>query len=189
MVLLFFCVSGVLGEIRRHPSVTTRDEGPDAIRPLEADARLLAQTIEPFAGTVVVIGNDWPFIYDLDFLKQACVPLGRRVVGSVMALGGGTKESAVLTYMEMRPDPFIIVASPDFEFTESTAARRVDVNPKTGFDDESADRVRILLRECGSAATEAPSNDDVLRARVGVDLLQFKRRVAAVRPGANGQEP
>lgn len=171
MVLLFFCVSGVLGAIDRHPSITTRENEPAATCSLESDARLFAQTIEPFPGALVVIANDWPLLYDLKFLKQECTPFGARIVNSVRVLGG-TKEDAIQKFMSSRSAEYVVVASADFEFSAVTAGRRVNVSANAGFDDEAADRLRVLLEECGEAATRPVSNDDVMKATVGNPWMQ-----------------
>lgn len=162
MVLLFFCVSGVLGAMRQHPSITTRDNEPGSTRSLESDARLLAQTIEPFPGVLVVIANDWPLFYDMKFLRQHCLELGQRIVGSVRMVGD-SKESSVLEYMARRPYRFVVVASKDFEFGEATAENRIDVNPEVGFDPQAAGRLHILLNECGEDAIRPVSDEDVLQ--------------------------
>lgn len=162
MVLLFFCVSGVLGAMRQHPSITTRDHEPVSTRSLEADVRLLAQTIEPFPGALVVIANDWPLFYDLKFVRQNCHELGQRIVGAVRMVGD-SKESSVLQYMVRRPYRFAVVASKDFEFGEATAPNRIDVNPEVGFDLHVSAQLHILLSECGEDATRPVSDDDVLR--------------------------
>ncbi|MCW0131861.1 HAD domain-containing protein [Burkholderia pseudomallei] len=166
MVLVFFCVSGVLGAIGRHPSITTRDDEPEATRALESDARMFAQTIEPFPGALVVIANDWPLLYDIKFLRQECAPFGHRIVNSVRVLGG-TKEESILAFMTSRSEPYIVVTSSDFEFSEVTAGRRVNVALQAGFDEEAADNLRALLEEYGDAAQRHVSTDDVMRATIG----------------------
>ncbi|MFY4696468.1 hypothetical protein [Burkholderia glumae] len=169
MVLLFFCVSGVLGAIRRHPSITTRDNEPASSRAMESDAQLLAQTIEPFPGALVVIANDWPLVYNLKYLQQHCPAFGERIVSSVRMVGD-TKESSVLEYMARRPYRFVVVASKDFEFGEATAANRVDVNPAVGFDLRAAGRLHILLNECGEDATRPVTDEDLLQVAGPVDV-------------------
>ncbi|RQP35005.1 hypothetical protein [Burkholderia ubonensis] len=166
MVLLFFCVSGVLGAIDRHPSITTRENEPEATRSLESDARLFARAIAPFPGVVVVIANDWPLLYDLEFLRHECAPFGQRIVNSVRVLGG-TKEDAILTFMSSRSAEYVVVASTDFEFSEEMARRRVNVSLETGFDKQAAERLRRLLEEYGEAAATPVSTDDVMRATTG----------------------
>lgn len=166
MILLFFCISGVLGEIDRHPSITTRENVPEATRSLESDARLFAQTIAPFPGAVVVIANDWPLVYRLEFLRHECVPFGQRIVNSVRVLGG-TKEESISTFMSSRSEPYIVVTSPDFEFSEATSGARVNVGLEVGFNEEASDRLRVLLEEYGEAARRPVSTDDVMRAKVG----------------------
>ncbi|HDR9008690.1 TPA: hypothetical protein QDB08_001635 [Burkholderia vietnamiensis] len=170
MVLLFFCVSGVLGAIDRHPSITTRENEPETTRSLEADARLVAQTIEPFPGAFVVVANDWPLLHDLEFLRRECAPLAQRIVNSVRILGG-TKEDSILTFMSSRSAEYVVVASSDFEFSDVTADKRVNVGLEAGFDEEAADRLRVLLEECGEAATHPVSADDVMRATAGNPLM------------------
>ncbi|RKP48300.1 hypothetical protein [Trinickia fusca] len=171
MVLLFFCVSGVLGAIDRHPSITTRENEPAATRSLESDARLFAQAIEPFPGALVVIANDWPLLYDLEFLRQECALFGPRIVNSVKILGG-TKEESILKFMSSRSEPYVVVTSSDFEFSEGTMGRRVNVDSEAGFDEEASDRLRQLLEEYGEAAQRPASADDIMRATAGNPWMQ-----------------
>ncbi|VBT21813.1 Uncharacterised protein [Burkholderia pseudomallei] len=171
MVLVFFCVSGVLGAIDRHPAITTRENEPAATRSLESDASLFARAIEPFAGALVVIANDWPLFYDLEFLQQECVPFAQRIVNAVKVLGG-TKEEAVLGFLSSLSTEYVVVASPDFEFSEVTAARRVNVDSQLGFDADAADRLRVLLEKAGEAATHPVSTDDIMRATAGNPWVQ-----------------
>lgn len=166
MVLIFFCVSGVLGAIDRHPSITTRENEPEATRSLEADARLFAKTIERYPGAVVVIANDWPLLYDLDFLRQECAPFAQRIVNAVRVLGG-TKEEAILGFLSSRSVEYVVVTSPDFEFSGLTAGRRLNVGAEAGFDEQAADRLRTLLEECGDVARSPVSTDDIMRATAG----------------------
>ncbi|WP_442808839.1 hypothetical protein [Trinickia soli] len=171
MVLLFFCVSGVLGAIDRHPSITTRENEPEATRSLESDARLFAQAIEPFPGALVVIANDWPLLYDLEFLRQEFALFGPRIVNSVKILGG-TKEEQLLTFMAARSAPYVVVASSDFEFSEVTAGRRVNVNLEVGFDEEASGRLRELLEEYGEAAQRPALAHDIMTATAGNPWMQ-----------------
>ncbi|CAB3755495.1 hypothetical protein [Paraburkholderia humisilvae] len=171
MVLVFFCVSGVLDGLGRHPSITTREDEPEATRSLELDTHLFAQTIEPFPGVLVVVANDWPFFYDLDVLRQECAPFGRRIVNAARLLGD-TKEEAVHAFMATRPDPCIVVSSTDFEFSKMTEARRVDVSPRNGFDKQAAARLLSLLNSLGDDAKRPVSRDELLRASVGPQLLR-----------------
>jgi hypothetical protein len=167
----FFCVSGVLRALGRHPSVTTREIQLDATRGLEFDAHLFGQTIEPFPGALVVVANDWPFFYDLDVLRQECAPFGHRIVNAARLLGD-TKEEAVRAFMATRPDPCIVVSSTDFEFGKMTEARRVDVSPRNGFDEQAAARLLGLLNSLGDDAKRPVSSDELLRAAVGPQLLR-----------------
>jgi len=166
MVLLFFCVGGVLGAIDRHPAITTRENEPAATRSLESDARLFAQTIEPFPGALVVVANDWPLLYNIELLRRECEPFGKRIVNSVRVLGG-TKEDAILAFMSSRSAEYVVVASTDFEFSEETARRRIDVGVDAGFDEEAADRLRVLLEGYGEAARNPATTNDVMRATAG----------------------
>lgn len=166
MVLIFFCVSGVIGAIDRHPSITTRENEPEASRSLESDASLFARTIEPFPGALVVIANDWPLLYDLEVLRQECAAFAQRIVNAVRTLGG-TKEEAVLGFLSSLPAEYVVVASPDFEFSDVTAARRVNVDSQFGFDAGAADRLRVLLEKAAEAATHPVSADDIMRATAG----------------------
>ncbi|MBO7749309.1 hypothetical protein [Burkholderia pseudomallei] len=165
MVLVFFCISGVLGAIDRHPSITTPATEAAATRSLDIDSRLFGKTIEPFQGAVVVIANDWPFIFGLNTLRQGCVPFGHRIVNSVRLIGG-RKEDSILKFMASRSEPYAVVASSDFEFSEVTAGNRVNVGLEAGFDDEAAGRLRALLEGYGEAAKRPVSTDEVMRATV-----------------------
>ncbi|KGS85533.1 hypothetical protein X947_2653 [Burkholderia pseudomallei MSHR7334] len=166
MVFVFFSISGVLSALDRHPSITTRENEPAATRSLESDAYLFAETIEPFPGALVVIANDWPLLYDLEYLRQECAPFAQRIVNAVKVLGG-TKEEAILGFLSSRSAEYVVVTSPDFEFSEVTAARRVNVDSQLGFDAGAANRLRVLLEEAGEAATHAVSTDEVMSATAG----------------------
>lgn len=175
MVFIFFCVSGVLGPMRHHPSLTTREGEPKAIRPLDVDTTLIADALDAYPGAAVVIANDWPFYYDLEGLRGAGGEFERLIVNVVRTLGG-TKQEAVLDFMTGRTEPFIVIASQDFEFTEKTASVRIDIDHKNGFDD--AARVSLLqhLRALGEPAQKPLSEDDVLRASVsGRDLRRAQK--------------
>lgn len=178
MVLVFFSISGVLGAIDRHPSITTREDAPEATRSLESDARLFAKAIAPFPGALVVIANDWPLLYDLEFLRQECAPFGQRIVNSVRVVGG-TKEEQISTFMASRSAEYVVVASTDFEFSAVTAARRVNVGVDAGFDEEAAYGLRALLEEHGEAAEKPATTDDVMRATSGNPWMQRVQRYLA----------
>lgn len=166
MVIVFFCISGVLGPMRRHPSLTTRESAPAASRSLDADASLLATTLSAYPGAVVVVGNDWPFYYDVELIRRACAELGLPVVNVVKTLGG-TKEDAVVDFMSGRSEPFIIVASQDFEFSENTASRRIDVDRQGGLDEMASAALAERLLAVRDHALSPLSDDDMLRARIG----------------------
>ncbi|WP_156126776.1 hypothetical protein [Burkholderia sp. 9120] len=182
MVFVFFCVGGVLPPMRRHPSLATRDGAPQATRTLETDALLLARTLESYSGAVIVIANDWPFYYDLEELRSSR-EFGRRIVNVVRTLGS-TKESAVLDFMSGRAEPFIVIASPDFEFTYLTETRRIDVGIEQGFDEEAQVSLLEHLRLLGEQATNPLTEDDMLRATVGSrDLKRARKYISPIRAG------
>ncbi|WP_454808390.1 hypothetical protein [Paraburkholderia fungorum] len=181
MVFVFFCIGGVLGPMHPHASLTTRENVPEATRSLEADVSLLGRTLDAFPGVVVVVGNDWPFYYDIGLLRRECREFGRRVVNVVKTLGG-SKEQAVLDFMYGRAEPFIVIASPDFEFTELTASRRIDVDLEHGFDDEARAGLLEHLNTLGAYASNPLSEDDMLRATVGSrDLRRARKYISPIR--------
>ncbi|MGF6774922.1 hypothetical protein P3T21_000109 [Paraburkholderia sp. GAS334] len=180
MVFVFFCVGGVLPPMRRHPSLMTREGAPEATRELEVDALLLTRTLVPYPGAVIVVANDWPFYYDLEELRSSR-EFGRRIVNVVRTLGS-TKESAVLDFMSGRAEPFIVIASPDFEFTQLTDSRRIDVGLEQGFDEEAQVSLLEHLRLLGEQATNPLSEDDMLRATVGSrDLRRARKYISPIR--------
>lgn len=188
MILLFFCISGVLGKIDRHPSITTRENEPEATRSLESDARLFAQAIAPFPGAVVVIANDWPLVYRLEFLRHECVPFGQRIVNSVRIFGG-TKEDAVLAFMASRSEPYAVVASSDFEFSDVTAKNRVPVGLDAGFDDDAVDRLRRILEGYGEEAKRPLSADEALSATINNPMLRRMQKYVTASPAAKKLNP
>lgn len=182
MVFVFFCVGGVLPPMRRHPSLMTREGAPEATRGLEVDALLLTRTLVPYPGAVIVVANDWPFYYDLEELRSSR-EFGRRIVNVVRTLGS-TKESAVLDFMSGRAEPFIVIASPDFEFTDLTEPRRIDVGLEQGFDEEAQVSLLEHLRLLGEQATNPLTEDDMLRATVGSrDLKRARKYISPIRAG------
>ncbi|WP_245841416.1 hypothetical protein [Paraburkholderia ribeironis] len=142
---------------------------------MDTDSRLFAETIDPFPGAVVVVANDWPLIYGLNTLKQECVPFGHRIVNSVK-LVGGTKQDAILTYMASRSEPYVVVASSDFEFSEMTAERRVNVDSEAGFDADAANRLREILEGYGEEAKRPLSADEALSAAVNNPMLRHMQK-------------
>ncbi len=180
MVFVFFCIGGVFPPMCRHPALTMREGMPHATRLLEADALLLARTLEAYPGAVIVVGNDWPFYYDLESLRSSR-EFGRRIVNAVRTLGS-TKESAVLDFMSSRAEPFIVIASPDFEFTDVTDSRRIDVGLEQGFDEKARESLVEHLRMSGEHATNPLSEDDMLRATVGSrDLRRALKYISPIR--------
>ncbi|MGS1073542.1 hypothetical protein [Burkholderia glumae] len=109
--------------------------------------------------------------HDLEFLRKECASFGPRIVNSVRILGG-TKEDSILTFMSSRPAEYVVVASSDFEFSDVTAGRRVNVRSDAGFDGKAADRLRVLLEEYGEAAQNPVTTDDVTRATAGNPWMQ-----------------
>lgn len=174
MVFIFFCVSGVLGPMSRHPSLTTRENAPEATRPLERDVQLLGKALSLYPGAVVVVGNDWPLYYDVKTLRQANSGFGRRVF-NVLNTIGSTKEQAVFDFMANRDEPFVILASEDFEFTQRTASSRIDVDRERGFDETARAALELRLNGFGGYASDPLSNDDILRATVGIHALRKAR--------------
>lgn len=185
MVYIFFCVSGVLGLIEHHPSLTTREGEPKASRPLEADTSLIAGVLDAYPGGVVVIANDWPFYYDLASLREAGGEFERRIVNVVRTLSG-SKEEAILDFMAGRAEPFVVIASPDFEFTEQTASVRIDIDHKSGFHDAARASLLLRLHALGDHASNPLSEDDLLRATVSSrDLRRAQKLFSPLRAGSD----
>lgn len=175
MVYVFFCVNGDLGQLRDYPSPTTREGWVPTSRDLAADVSRLEETLADYPGAVVVAGNSWPIYYDLKHLRDACGELGPRIVNAVNTFGG-TREEAVLDFMENRADSFVILASSEFEFSDVTSSRRVDINPKVGFDKIARRDLVEQLREFGAFATRPVSDDEMLQATVSGHALRRAKR-------------
>ncbi|WP_082263079.1 hypothetical protein [Burkholderia pseudomallei] len=188
MVIVFFCISGVLGKMRRHPSITTRDSEAAPLRSLDTDSLLFGTTIDSFPGVVVVVANDWPLNYGLSILRQECAPFGHRIVNSVK-LVGGTKEDCILTFMASRSEPYAVVASSDFEFSEVTAEERVNVRLDAGFDDDAVDRLRRILEGYGEEAKRPLSADEVLSATVNNPMLRRMQKYVTASQAARELNP
>jgi hypothetical protein len=176
MVFIFFSLSGALGPMVHHPSLTTREGKPGASRLLEADTSRIAEVLDAYPGAVVVIANDWPFYYDLAKLREAGREFERRIVNVVRTVGG-SKEDAILDFMACRAEPFIVLASRDFEFTERTASVRVDIDDNNGFDDAARENLLHHLRPLGLHASNPLSEDDALRATVSNRELQRAQKL------------
>ncbi|CAE6767933.1 hypothetical protein R70006_03807 [Paraburkholderia domus] len=174
MVFVFFCVSGVVGPMSRHPSLTTREYAPEATRPLDRDVQLLGKALSPYPGAVIVVGNDWPLYYDLKNLREVGHGFGCRVVNVINTIGS-TKERAVFDFMENREEPFVILASRDFEFTHRTALSRINVEPERGFDENACVALELHLNGFGAYARDPLSDDEILRATVGIHALRKAR--------------
>lgn len=178
MVYVFFCVSGALGTLNLNLSVSKRHGAEANVRLLDRDVALLTKTLRAFAGVVVVAGNSWPFYYDLESIRQAFSELGSRVVNVVKTLAD-KQEEAVLDFMSNRSEPFIVLASPEFEFSALTESRRVDIDTRFGFDEAACSALLAQLRAVGEPAIRALSYDDMLRATVsGYALRRAKRMLS-----------
>jgi hypothetical protein len=175
MVYVFFCVSGALGTLNLNLSVSKRHGDEAGVRLLDRDVALLTKTLRAFAGVVVVAGNSWPFYYDLESIRQAFSELGARVVNVVKTLAD-KQEEAVLDFMSNRSEPFIALASSEFEFSALTEPRRVDIDTRIGFDEAACSALLAQLRAIGEPAIRPLSYDEMLRATVsGHDLRRAKR--------------
>ncbi|MCG5077521.1 hypothetical protein [Paraburkholderia tagetis] len=175
MVYVFFCMNGELGPLRDYPSPTTREGWVPIARHLAVDISHLAKTLADYPGAVVVIGNGWPLYYDLKCIREVCGELGTRIVNAVNTFGGA-REEAVLDFMENRTESFVILASSEFEFSDLTASRRVNINPEVGFDEAARRALAKQLHEFGELATCPLSDDEALRATVGAYALRRARR-------------
>ncbi|WP_321943315.1 hypothetical protein [Paraburkholderia tropica] len=178
MVYILFCVSGALGKLCRHSPVTIREGEVAVTRSLERDALLLANTLKARPGAVVVVGNDWPFSYDLEMVRHESHPFGQRVVNMVNTIGS-TKEEAVLDFMEGRREPFVILASGDYEFSELTVDQRVDVDHRSGLDEAACLQFEKKLQVVNEEIMRPLSDDEVLRAGASRSALRRARRYIA----------
>lgn len=178
MVFVFFCVSGVLGPIQRHLSLTTREDALTSARSLDADMLALANALERFPGAVIVVGNDWPLLYDIETVRTTCSTVGRRIVNGLNVLSD-TREQAVLDFMSTRPEPYLVVASSDFEFSEITRSKRIDINCATGFDYTAQSMLVSRLHEIGYFAIRPVTGAEMLGAMSSGRQLERARRFAA----------
>jgi hypothetical protein len=175
VIYVFFCMSGELGPLRDYPSPTTREGWVPTARQLAVDISHLADALADYPGAVVVVGNGWPLYYDLKCIREVCGELGTRIVNALNTFGG-TREQAVLDFMENRIESFVILASSEFEFSDLTSSRRVNTNPEVGLDEASRRALVKELHEFGEHATRPLSDDDMLRATVGTYALRRARR-------------
>jgi hypothetical protein len=176
VVYVFFCVGGVHGALLDKPSPMTRDEWVPTARSLTADISKLAETLGEYPGAVVVVGNAWPLYYDLSCIREVCGELGRRVVNVVSTLGH-TLEEAVLDFMESRSEQFVILSSTEFEFSDLTAAQRVNIDTNIGFDEMARIALVKQLQEFGQEGKRSLTEDDLLRAIIGGHALRRARRL------------
>jgi hypothetical protein len=152
MVLLFFCISGVLGSLTKLPLGSPRGGVRQQGRNLASDVDLLAQTLRRYPGVLVVIGNDWPLATSIDVLRSELTRLHPKVA-DVLDRGEKTTEEAILEHAAEKGVPYAVLASPGFAFTKRTANVRVDVTEESGLDSEAADRLEVLLTSFGGQAT------------------------------------
>jgi hypothetical protein len=183
MVYVFFCVNGALGPLHLNLAVPELHGAKATIRPLDRDVALLTKTLRAYPGAVVVAGNSWPFYYDLESIRQAFSELGSRVVNAVKTLSD-KQEEAVLDFMSNRSEPFVVLASPEFDFTGLTELQQVDINVERGFDHAASSTLAANLKAIGEPATRPLSYDDMLRATVtGRALGRAKRMFSLVNAG------
>lgn len=176
MVYIFFCVSGALGPLNVNITVPHRHGVKASVRPLDRDVALLTRTLCAYPGAVVVAGNSWPFYYDLESIRQAFSELGPRVVNAVKTLAD-KQEEAVLDFMSNRTEPFVVLASPEFEFSDLTKSRRVDVDTRFGFDEAARSALLAQLRDIEEPAIRPLSYDDMLRATVTGHVLRRAKQM------------
>ncbi|MGF6370881.1 hypothetical protein OKW40_003631 [Paraburkholderia sp. RAU6.4a] len=178
MVYVFFCVSGALGPLNLNICVSKSQGTMANLRQLDRDVALLTKTLRAYPGAVIVAGNSWPFYYDFESIRQAFSELGSRVVNAVKTLAD-RQEEAVLGFMSNRAEPFVVLASPEFEFSNLTESRRVDVDTRFGFDEAARSALLAQMRDVGEPAIRPLSYDDMLRATVsGLALRRTKRMLS-----------
>ncbi|WP_168664489.1 hypothetical protein [Paraburkholderia sp. SG-MS1] len=176
MVYVFFCMSGALGPLRPY-CIVPKSHGEKAnMRSLEGDVLRLEASLSDFPGAVIVAGNAWPLYYDLESIRQAFARLGSRVVNVVSTLAD-RKEEAVLDYMSNRSEPYVVLASPEFEFSSRTDERRIDVDGQRGFDQDAQSALRARLRSIGDPAARPLTKDDILQATASALALRRASRI------------
>ena len=178
MFFVFFCVNGNVGELRLTTAPTARPDKVASTRALDADIDSLAAALDKFPGAVAVVANDWPFYFGLDIIRRECGRFGTRIVNVVNTVGG-TKEQAIFHFMSRRSEPYVVLASTDFEFTERSAQKRIDIAPKTGIGGAELHTLRRHLRQADEQALKPVSTDEVLRATVGASSLRRARQIAS----------
>jgi hypothetical protein len=176
MVYVFFCVSGALGPLNLNITVPHRHGAKESVRRLDRDIARLTRTLRAYPGAVMVAGNGWPFYYDLESIRLAFEELGPRVINGVKTLAD-KQEQAVLDFMSNRSEPFVVLASPEFEFSDLTQSRRIDIDTVSGFDEDAHSTLTTRLREIGEPAIRPLSYDDMLRATVSGHALRRAKRM------------
>jgi hypothetical protein len=167
--------------------VTTREDASSATRLLDADALLLARAIDSFPGAVIVVGNDWPLFYEIELIRQGCSSFGRRIVNTLRT-SCDTKEEAVLEFMASRTEPYLVIASPDFEFTQLTASRRIDIDEAVGFENMACLTLVAHLKTLGAPAVRPVTSEEMLRATSSSRLLERAGRYVAELRAAHDQQ-
>lgn len=176
VVYVFFYVSGTLGPLSLNSTVPMREGAQVSIRPLEGDVSRLTKTLGDYPGAVIVAGNPWSLHFDLEAIQLAFSRLGGRVVNMVNALAD-RQEQAVADFMLNRSDPYIILASPEFEFSAFTESRRIDIDSKVGFGEAACCALIAHLCSIGEPATRPLSYDDMLRATATGHALRRANRM------------
>jgi hypothetical protein len=138
----------------------------------------LAAALERFPGAVLVVGNDWPLLYDIETVRATCSTLGRRIVNGLNVLSD-TKEQAVLDFMSTRPEPYLVIASSGFEFSEITSSKRINVEGSTGFDSAAQTVLVSRLQEIGYLALRRVTSAEMLDAMSSSRHLARARQYAA----------
>lgn len=155
--------------------MSTRDDQLAAHRSLAPDLINFEGALAAFPGAVIVIANDWPFFYDLETIRRAGEGFGRRFLNVVNTFGG-SKEDAVLDFMMFRTNPFVVVASSEFEFSSLTASRRVDLDHRRGFDEVARQALETQLRALDEHATRQLSDEEMLEASSSRQAIRRARR-------------
>ncbi|WP_413196781.1 hypothetical protein [Pararobbsia alpina] len=178
MVYVFFCIDGVLSDLPEHRPLTRRDGIIDSSGRPDADLLALMTAVEDIPGVVVVVGNDWPCAYEIHTIRTTCAALGRRIVNGLMD-SSAAQEQSVLSFMSTRPEPYLVVAPPDFGFCEIPPSRRIDFHEGIGFDSEAQSALISRLREIGYLAVRRVTRAQELGAMPGGQPLERARQNAS----------
>lgn len=160
--------------------MSTRDDQVARYRSLATDLANFEGALAAFPGAVIVIANDWPFFFDMETIRRAAEGFGRRVFNVVTTLGG-SKEDAVLDFMMFRSNPFVVVASPEFEFSSMTASQRLNLDHKRGFDEVARQALETQLRALDEHAMRPLSDEETLEASSSRQAIRRARRFVLLR--------